>query len=349
MNKKIFLAPLFLFPVISFGANFTDVRINEFLPQPTSGSGWVELINSSSSDINLAGWTIGHLNFTEESGTTTSREALGGLIPRGGLVSFDIDLRPEGDQLILSDEDGALIHGVSYGDAVISTTDSFDIPPSLGQSAITASNDGGFWTTTDMPSHNWFNQSPTKTDILDTLPAGVSSNLDVSSDWTILGDIIFSREGFEPVIWTGPHNLTGAVERAEFARLGTELVNRVVLPVLPSSGGGGGGGGSPTASGGVVATPVDPLIGLVLGTSTSRRPFTFSRILRPGMRGPDVQELQKILQRDGFFKAQITTYFGPLTSRALSLWQKKNNIRPATGVAGKPTLRYLNLLGSLDG
>ncbi|MFA5024783.1 MAG: peptidoglycan-binding protein [Patescibacteria group bacterium] len=102
-------------------------------------------------------------------------------------------------------------------------------------------------------------------------------------------------------------------------------------------GGGGGGGGSPSTT-----TPSIEPEGRVLGAST----FQFRRILRRGMSGLDVQELQKILQAEKFLKTKTATkYFGPSTTKALIAWKKKHKIRPYTGVLSKPNLKYLNNLG----
>lgn len=115
------------------------------------------------------------------------------------------------------------------------------------------------------------------------------------------------------------------------------MINAPVVPPPSGGGGGGGGGAAPVAVLAGTTTPEVPA-GLVLGA----RSFRFSRILRPGMSGLDVTELQNILKREGFFKVKVTKYFGPATKQALTLWQKKNKIRPATGVLGKPTIKYLN-------
>lgn len=104
----------------------------------------------------------------------------------------------------------------------------------------------------------------------------------------------------------------------------------------PASSGGGGGGGAPTPF--ATSTEIE---GRVLGANT----FQFKRILRLGMSGVDVQELQNILQKSGFLKIKKTTkYFGPLTQKALMAWKRKNKIRPYTGVLSRFNLIYLNNL-----
>jgi hypothetical protein len=355
MNKikqRILLSGLLgafvVFPLVS-SAVVSNVRFNEFLPNPTSGSGWAELINPTEGDIDLAGWLITQLVVDEMGSTTVSTTTLDHLIiPAGGLISLELVIGTSSDKLVLIDSLGNFANGVVYG-----LPEDPDYPRYGGLSA-TANLDqimyslglggSGPWMATNTPTRNWFNQSPTKQAILEALPSGISTNLststDEANDWTDLGDIILSREGFDNVIWAGPHNnLTGTVERAKLLRLATELSNLVIVPITPPtpprSGGGGGGSYSPP-----VLPTIDPATstGFVLGTST----FRFTRMLRPGMRGGDIQELQKILKSGGFFKGEVTNYFGPVTKKALVLWQKKNKIRPATGVVGRPTLNYLN-------
>jgi peptidoglycan hydrolase-like protein with peptidoglycan-binding domain len=78
--------------------------------------------------------------------------------------------------------------------------------------------------------------------------------------------------------------------------------------------------------------------------TTAHPPFT--RILFVGSRGSDVTALQEILVREGFFTAKPTVYFGPLTLRALKLFQEKYNIvragQPGYGIMGPKTRAKLN-------
>lgn len=347
IKQKILLSILLgffiIFPSVSF-AMVANVRFNEFLPNPTSGLSWVELINPTEVDVDLAGWLITRLVVDEVGSTTVASTTLDHLIiPAGGLISLELLIGTSSDKLVLIDSVGNFANGVVYG-----LPDDPDYPRYGGLSASSDPDQiiyslglggSGPWMATGTPTRNWFNLSPTKQEVIDLLPAGITTNLSTSTDWTILGDIVLSREDFDPIVWVGPHNLTGTAERAELNRLATELSNRVIVPIVtppPSSGGGGGGGGG-SFSLPTTATSTLP-VGVVLGKST----FRFTRILRPGMRGIDVSELQKVLQKGGFFKVSITNYFGPATKQALTLWQKKNKIRPATGVVGKPTLGVLN-------
>ena len=80
---------------------------------------------------------------------------------------------------------------------------------------------------------------------------------------------------------------------------------------------------------GVVSTTA----GEVLGVAR----FNFQRNLRIGMTGDDVEELQKILIKEGDLLIAVPTkYFGRLTQGALKKWQKRNNL-PAFGYFGPMT------------
>ncbi|MFA6476627.1 MAG: peptidoglycan-binding protein [Candidatus Paceibacterota bacterium] len=330
---------------------YRDVRISEYMPQPLDGPGWLELRNELSDPVDLAGWSIISVGTTTAVSTTTFPALI---LPPNGLLVLTIENLPlDGQILYLKDPTLQIIDAAPYGVTLVEGYDNLGIALASGQSAISLAQnrDGGGWDftgpdRTNQSSRGWFNivpteNFPTQDSVLAGLPVGVSVNLSTSTDWTSLGELTLSRDGFDPVVWRGTHNLSVFAEREELLRLATELANRVITPVIPPapSGGGGGGGG-----GGSYSPPVLPSIdpatttGLVLGTST----FRFNRFLRQGMRGADVQELQKILKTAGFFKVQTTNYFGPATKKSLILWQKKNKIRPATGVVGRPTLNYLN-------
>ncbi len=116
------------------------------------------------------------------------------------------------------------------------------------------------------------------------------------------------------------------------------VVEEIVVPPVEPPHHGGGGGGYTNPLGGQLATST----GLVLGTST----FRFPRYLSQGLKGIDVQELQKRLKLEGFFLGETTRYFGPLTKKAVISYQKAHQIKPVTGVVAKATLAKLNFSAS---
>lgn len=120
---------------------------------------------------------------------------------------------------------------------------------------------------------------------------------------------------------------------------------------VSSSGGGGGGGGGPLLGTIPIGTPLTaPSLtsgtpsgagtggGQILGVAT----FIFRHDLRMGSnRIPDVGELQKRLNQEGFYTGTPTGFFGQYTLDALKAYQKKHGI-PATGFLSPLTRARLN-------
>jgi len=79
--------------------------------------------------------------------------------------------------------------------------------------------------------------------------------------------------------------------------------------------------------------------------------FVFTRDLSIGMVGPDVKELQKFLNTNGFIVAETgagspgeeTSKFGAATRAALIKFQKANKISPAVGYFGSLTRNVVNI------
>lgn len=80
-----------------------------------------------------------------------------------------------------------------------------------------------------------------------------------------------------------------------------------------------------------------------------KAPFKFTKELKKGMTDPQVIELQKFLNEEGFLVALIGTgskgkevpYFGNFTEQALILWQKSKGINP-TGYFGPISIKEAN-------
>ncbi|HHW02085.1 MAG TPA: peptidoglycan-binding protein [Thermoanaerobacterales bacterium] len=68
-----------------------------------------------------------------------------------------------------------------------------------------------------------------------------------------------------------------------------------------------------------------------------------SRILRRGMRGDDVRELQSKLQSLGYNVGPIDGIFGPLTEKAVKQFQKDNGLK-VDGIVGPQTYDMLERL-----
>jgi len=89
----------------------------------------------------------------------------------------------------------------------------------------------------------------------------------------------------------------------------------------------------------VVETPAPVLVTEVLGEEV----FRFNTDLRFGMQNDDVSELQKRLQKEGFFKFdKITGFFGPITKQAVKDYQKAKGVAYITGFCGPLTRAELN-------
>lgn len=80
-----------------------------------------------------------------------------------------------------------------------------------------------------------------------------------------------------------------------------------------------------------------PLIALgVFGMATQA-----SALVKEGDRGAEVRTLQERLQQLGYFKAQVTGYFGSLTKEAVIQFQQAKGLSP-DGVVGENTSAALN-------
>ena len=76
----------------------------------------------------------------------------------------------------------------------------------------------------------------------------------------------------------------------------------------------------------------------------------FTRSLGLGASGSDVANLQGFLAQEGFFRGNVTAYFGPITQAALQSWQAQNGIvsggSPQTtgwGVLGPKTREFFRV------
>ena len=68
----------------------------------------------------------------------------------------------------------------------------------------------------------------------------------------------------------------------------------------------------------------------------------FNRDLFLGCRGYDVGCLQRFLIARGFMQGEATEYFGQQTLKAVSAFQKVNNLAPIAGYCGKATRDIIN-------
>lgn len=150
------------------------VIINEF--SSASGPEWVELLNTTGSDIDLTGWTIQDLANPAKSLSDL------GTIPANGIVVFEQDEGwlnndPSTETITIFDDTSTPIHSINYGSD--SEVD-LDAPTNVQSGEYIE----GSWSISDNPSKGWFNDAgaegaaPLLEDIDDFLAeAGINSNI----------------------------------------------------------------------------------------------------------------------------------------------------------------------------
>ncbi|MBD2741716.1 peptidoglycan-binding protein [Coleofasciculus sp. FACHB-1120] len=80
-------------------------------------------------------------------------------------------------------------------------------------------------------------------------------------------------------------------------------------------------------------------------SQVSQRPR--SGVLQEGDRGPEVVALQQRLQKQGYFQAKITGYYGPLTKAAVNRFQQAAGM-PVDGIVGSDTQAALLGVGGTE-
>lgn len=80
-------------------------------------------------------------------------------------------------------------------------------------------------------------------------------------------------------------------------------------------------------------------------SQVSQRPR--SGVLREGDSGPEVAALQQRLQKQGYFQAKVTGYYGPITKAAVNRFQQVAGM-PADGIAGSDTQAALLGVGGAE-
>ncbi|MBI2610691.1 peptidoglycan-binding protein [Candidatus Kaiserbacteria bacterium] len=128
---------------------------------------------------------------------------------------------------------------------------------------------------------------------------------------------------FVLVLMVGSAQPTSALTVAEMEAQIQSLLSRIVSL---------SGGASVQTDGSVVASPV----------AQHRVCTVLYRNLSQGARGDDVLVLQEFLRAQGYFYANATGYFGPLTAQAVARWQASQGIA-AVGAVGPLTRERIRL------
>ncbi|MFC3883844.1 peptidoglycan-binding protein [Bacillus songklensis] len=83
------------------------------------------------------------------------------------------------------------------------------------------------------------------------------------------------------------------------------------------------------------------LLGMQSTSAGSQTSVSTSTVLKLGMKGTAVQQLQQALKNKGYFTANATGYYGSITKNAVMAFQRANHLA-VDGIAGPATLRALS-------
>lgn len=111
------------FTLSSFSTS-NQVVINEIMPNPQTGSEWIELYNDSSTTVNLSGWSLDDL---VNAGSKPYYFTDGQVLPPKSYLVLDstqtnIALNNTGDEVNLFDPLGQVVSKASYGNSVKGST-----------------------------------------------------------------------------------------------------------------------------------------------------------------------------------------------------------------------------------
>jgi hypothetical protein len=169
MKKNYYLIVAVLFIICGFfvgtnqakADNLPSVIINEF--SSTSNPEWVELLNTTGSDVSLVGWKLKEL--TSPSGLApaeTDWVTLSGIISTNGVLVFEVsgaNLNNPGDSIGLYDSGSNLIQRITYGTVTgYTVTTGLETAPASGKSSAYIA---GSWLTDQTPSKNLLNGTST--------------------------------------------------------------------------------------------------------------------------------------------------------------------------------------------
>ena len=148
-----------------------DVLINEFSTDPSTGSDWYELLNTTSSDIDLSSWTI-------DRAVTSDSISLSGTLPANGILVFSSASNHDNDggDMVTLKQGATDIYAVSYGTVGPFEGVAHTSAPDADQSASYLA---GTWATST-PTKGWFNGAPAPT--IATIVSGINEG-GVTTNW----------------------------------------------------------------------------------------------------------------------------------------------------------------------
>ena len=229
----------FVFSLVGLSANTAlafapgDVVINEF--KLTTGSQWVEIINNTASDINLASstWELVTTVQGPGAGTTT----LTGLLPAYGLLTFTPNtLATSTYHTLLSLNNASTpIYAMSYGSSTpFASEATLTAFPTSTQSAVLTGTPPGTWSATTTITRGWYNEGPAPTlaSLVATINAGgIATNMGTATDTSAITGLYFEKRtdvsssttALGRMTFAGPINLTNASTTAILQALGTKM------------------------------------------------------------------------------------------------------------------------------
>ena len=204
-----------------------DVIINEFVSNPSSGNEWVELLNTTDSDVILSGWKLTQLTDPAVNPAEVDLLSLSGAIPANGILVFEVGaekLNNLGDSIGLYDDTQAPIHRVSYGNVAA---------PYVADLAAPVSGESGSlsdvsWLVASSPTRGWFNgpPAPTINEIVSIMGnAGVTTNLGTSEipNPSAATGLYFEKTGQGRVTFSAILNLTDTDTKDFLQQLGSKM------------------------------------------------------------------------------------------------------------------------------
>lgn len=111
-------------------SSWNSLKINEVMPNPSSGDEWIELFNAGSSSLDLAGGIL----CDSRTSTTCTIATLTGILPARSWLAIYLSgshLNNDGDAILLKNSNDEIVDRTEYGDAYIL--------PKKGQSLVRVS------------------------------------------------------------------------------------------------------------------------------------------------------------------------------------------------------------------
>jgi hypothetical protein len=197
-----------------------DVIINEFVSY--GATEWVELLNITSSEIDLTGWTIQDLANAPKSLSSL------GTIPANGIVVFEnpsgwLNDAPTTETITIFDNASTPIHSVNYG-----SDPGVDVaaPTSAASESAYLASAPSAWAVTSSPTKGWFNGNPAISSIVAGInTAGITTNWGTSAipNSSAAAGLYFEKAGYGRVTFSSTLNLTNSATATFLQNLGTYM------------------------------------------------------------------------------------------------------------------------------